>query len=73
MNSSNTFLHDAFDLLEQTRVLLIDPVGQVSSVIQDLTRETKTDELSNCTIFVAVKHKLSWIEYIPNQKVLFDL
>lgn len=36
MNTSNTFLDDALDLLEHVGVFFIDPVGQVAAVIQDL-------------------------------------
>lgn len=35
--SSNTLLHYALDLLEHVGVFFIDPVSQVSTVIQDLT------------------------------------
>jgi hypothetical protein len=44
--SSDALLHDAFDLLEHVGVFLIDPVGQVSAVIQDLEQDTTT-RLSN--------------------------
>lgn len=37
MNTSNTFLYDALDLLEHVGVLFIDPVGQVAAVVQDLS------------------------------------
>lgn len=38
MNTSNTFLYNALDLLEHVGVFFIDPVGQVTTVIQDLIR-----------------------------------
>lgn len=37
VNTSNTFLYDALDLLEHVGVLFIDPVGQVAAVVQDLS------------------------------------
>lgn len=36
MDAGNTFLHDAFDILEQAWVLLMDPVGQIAAIIQYL-------------------------------------
>lgn len=36
VNTSNTFLYNALDLLEHVGVFFIDPVGQVATVIQDL-------------------------------------
>lgn len=36
VNTSNTFLYDALDLLEHVGVLFIDPVGQVAAIVQDL-------------------------------------
>lgn len=39
MHAGDTLLHDALDLLEHVGVFLIDPVSQISTVIQDLTEE----------------------------------
>lgn len=36
MNASNTFLYNALDFLEHVGVFLVDPVGQVAAIIQDL-------------------------------------
>ena len=36
MYTGDTFLYDAFDLLEHVGVFFIDPVSQVTTVIQDL-------------------------------------
>lgn len=36
VNTSNTFLYNALDLLEHVGVFFIDPVGQVATIIQDL-------------------------------------
>lgn len=36
MHAGNTFLDDALDLLEHVGVFLIDPVGEVPSIVQDL-------------------------------------
>lgn len=37
MHTSDTLLHDALDLLEHVGIFFIDPVSQVSTIIQDLT------------------------------------
>lgn len=36
VNTSNTFLYNALDLLEHVGVFFVDPVGQVATIIQDL-------------------------------------
>lgn len=36
MHAGNTFLNDALDLLEHVGVFLINPVGEVAAIIQDL-------------------------------------
>ena len=41
MHSGDTLLYDALNLLEHVGVFFIDPVSQVSAVIQDLTDEDK--------------------------------
>lgn len=42
MHTSDTLLHDALDLLEHVGIFFIDPVSQVSTIIQDLTFGGKT-------------------------------
>lgn len=46
MHAGNTFLYDALDLLEHVGVFFIDPVSQVTTVIQDLMGNQETDEQS---------------------------
>lgn len=41
MHTGDTLLYDALDLLEHVGVFFIDPVSQISSVIQNLTRQSK--------------------------------
>ena len=41
MHTSDTLLYDAFDLLEHVGILFINPVSQVSAVIQDLIGDTE--------------------------------
>lgn len=42
MNASDTFLYDALDLLEHVGIFLIDPMCQVTTVIQDLIGPSET-------------------------------
>lgn len=47
VHAGHTLLHDALDLLEHVGVFFIDPVSQISTVIQDLSdhrRQTSTME-----------------------------
>lgn len=39
VDTSNTLLYDALDLLEHVGVLFINPVRQISTVIKDLGRK----------------------------------
>lgn len=55
VNSSDALLHDAFDLLEHVGVFLIDPVGQVSAVIQDLEQGTQLIGVNHDAIHNATK------------------
>lgn len=41
VNPGDTLLHNALDLLEHIGVLFVDPVSQVSTVIQDLTDDER--------------------------------
>lgn len=41
MHTGDTLLYDTLDLLEHVWVFFIDPVSQVSAVIQNLTRKSK--------------------------------
>lgn len=42
VNTSDTFLYDALDLLEHVGIFLIDPMCQVTTVIQDLIGPSET-------------------------------
>lgn len=53
VDSCHTFLHDAFDVLEQARVLLVDPVRQVASIIQNL-KGNKAELFINATFLSVV-------------------
>lgn len=37
VHTSNTLLHDALDLLKHVGIFFINPVSQVSTIVQDLT------------------------------------
>lgn len=41
VHAGNTFLNDAFYLFEHVGVFLINPVGQVAAVIQDLVENKR--------------------------------
>lgn len=41
VHTGDTLLYDTLDLLEHVWVFFIDPVSQVSAVIQNLTRKSK--------------------------------
>lgn len=41
MDSSDALLDDAFNLFEHVGIFFINPVSQVSTVIQDLAEKTK--------------------------------
>lgn len=47
VHAGNTFLYYALDLLEHVGVFFIDPVSQVTTIIQDLmdNQETKTSRV----------------------------
>lgn len=44
MHTGHTFLHDAFDLLEHVGVFFINPVSQITTIIQDLIENREKDE-----------------------------
>lgn len=49
MDARRTFLHNAFNLFEKTRILLVDPLGQITAVIHDLEGKTlKAISLVKC-------------------------
>jgi hypothetical protein len=51
VNPGHTLLYDALDLLEHVGVLLVDPVGQVPSVVQDLTSGVRNKRINGAVLF----------------------